>query len=125
MSGRSISRIKPTLQEESMASEPARIAHVALKSALLLSSPLLLAGCMATTPSLGENKGTVSGAAGGAQAEAQNGKLEHCDESLGTMALQEDQTAPWWYQLRERQLGSTIPVLRLMIQQSNCFVIVE
>src|SRR5262245_18192171 len=41
------------------------------------------------------------------------------------MSLYEDQTAPWWYQLRDRQLGSTIPVLRLMIQQSICFVIVE
>ncbi len=80
---------------------------------------------MATTPTLGENKGTVSGAAGGTQAEGRNDKLEKCEESLGTMALYEDQNAPWWYQLRERQLGSTIPVLRLMIQQSNCFVIVE
>lgn len=92
---------------------------------LLLLSPLLLAGCLATAPTMGENKGTISGAAGGAQAEGQNSKLEHCDESLGTLALYEDQQAPWWYQLRERQLGSTIPVLRLMVQQSNCFVIVE
>ena len=34
-----------------------------LKSALMLS-PLLLAGCLATAPTMGENKGTVSGAAG-------------------------------------------------------------
>ncbi len=96
----------------------------AMKPALLLS-PLLLAGCMATAPTMGENKGTVAGAAGGAQAEGQNTQLEKCTETLGTLALQEDQQAPWWIQLRERQLGSTIPVLRLMIQQSNCFVIVE
>jgi Curli production assembly/transport component CsgG len=44
---------------------------------------------------------------------------------LVTLALVEDQQAPWFYQLRGRSLGSTIPVLRLMIQQSNCFVIVE
>lgn len=87
--------------------------------------PLLLAGCLATAPKLGEDKGTVSGAAGGATAEGQKSNLEKCDETLGTLALQEDQQAPWWFQLRERQLGSTIPVLRLMIQQSNCFVIVE
>ncbi|PZP33865.1 MAG: peptidoglycan-binding protein [Roseateles depolymerans] len=101
-----------------------RIARSAVKPALLLS-PLMLAGCLATAPTMGENKGTVSGAAGGAQAEGQNSKLEHCDETLGTLAMYEDQQAPWWAQLRERQLGSTIPVLRLMIQQSNCFVIVE
>ncbi|MFN4115972.1 MAG: CsgG/HfaB family protein, partial [Inhella sp.] len=87
--------------------------------------PMLLAGCLATAPKMGEDKGTVSGAAGGAQAEGQNAQLEKCDETLGTIALQEDQQAPWWFQLRERQLGSTIPVLRLMIQQSNCFVVVE
>jgi hypothetical protein len=41
------------------------------------------------------------------------------------VALVEDTSAPWWSGMRERQLGSTLPVLRLMIQQSNCFVIVE
>lgn len=96
----------------------------ALKSTLLLS-PLVLAGCMATAPTMGENKGTVQGAAGGATAENQNSKLEHCDETLGTLAIFEDTNSPWWAQLRDRQLGSTLPVLRLMVQQSNCFVIVE
>jgi len=97
---------------------------LALKSVLMLS-PLLLAGCLATAPTMGENKGTVSGAAGGATAENQNSKLEHCDETLGTLTIFEDTNAPWWSQLRDRQLGSTVPVLRLMVQQSNCFVIVE
>lgn len=107
-----------------MLATPARLASSALKSALLLS-PLLLAGCLATAPTMGENKGTVSGAAGGATAENKNSQLEHCDETLGTLAIFEDTNAPWWAQLRDRQLGSTLPVLRLMVQQSNCFVIVE
>lgn len=107
-----------------MLATPARLASSVLKSALLLS-PLLLAGCLATAPTMGENKGTVSGAAGGATAENKNSQLEHCDETLGTLAIFEDTNAPWWAQLRERQLGSTLPVLRLMVQQSNCFVIVE
>ena len=85
----------------------------------------LLSGCIATAPTLGENKGTVSGAAGGGSAEGQNTTLEKCSETLGTMAMQEDVNAPWYTQLRSRNLGSTVPVLRLMIQQSNCFVIVE
>jgi len=67
----------------------------------LFLSPLLLAGCLATAPKMGEDKGTVSGAAGGAQAENQNNQLERCDETLGTIALQEDTQAPWWFQLRE------------------------
>ena len=41
------------------------------------------------------------------------------------MGVEEDQAAPWYAQLRHYNLGSTVPVLRLMIQQSNCFVIVE
>jgi curli biogenesis system outer membrane secretion channel CsgG len=88
-------------------------------------SAALLSGCLATTPSMGENKGTVRGAAGGETAEGQNEGLENCPETLGTLAIDEDTNAPWYYQLRDHQLGSTVPVLRLMIQQSNCFVIVE
>ncbi|MCG3189460.1 MAG: hypothetical protein LKCHEGNO_01841 [Burkholderiaceae bacterium] len=96
-----------------------------LQLACATAAAALLGGCLATTPTMGENKGTVTGAAGGAQAENQNSALEKCSESLGTMAVQEDTSAPWFMQLRGYQLGSTIPVLRLMIQQSNCFVIVE
>ena len=92
--------------------------------ALALMSALL-AGCVATAPTMGENKGTVSGAAGGQTTENQNTALEKCGETLGTLAVQEDVNAPWYSQLRSHNLGSTVPVLRLMIQQSNCFVIVE
>jgi Curli production assembly/transport component CsgG len=92
---------------------------------LALSASLALLGGCATDPSMGGNKGTVRGAAGGETSEAANSELEHCNESLGTMAIEEDTAAPWYYQLRDHQLGSTVPVLRLLIQQSNCFVIVE
>jgi curli biogenesis system outer membrane secretion channel CsgG len=84
----------------------------------------LLSAC-STVPSMGESKGTVTGAAGGGAAEGANSKLTHCDESLGTLAMHEDVRAPWYYDLRRYNLGSTLPVLRLMIQQSNCFVVVE
>jgi curli biogenesis system outer membrane secretion channel CsgG len=96
----------------------------ALASAVAVS----LAGCLATTPTMGGASGnTVTGAAGGATSENANSKLEHCDETLGTLAVQEDQSANWWrdYYRRYPRLGSTIPVLRTMIQQSNCFVVVE
>ncbi|MDO9237877.1 MAG: CsgG/HfaB family protein [Aquabacterium sp.] len=85
----------------------------------------LLAGCGSTAPTLGDNKGVVSGAAGGESAEGQNSQLENCTETLGTLAIEEDTSASWYRQLHDHQLGSTVPVLRLMIQQSNCFVIVE
>lgn len=86
---------------------------------------LLISGC-ATTPTLGGSKGnTVTGAAGGETSQGANTQLEHCDKTLGTLAVYEDQTATWWSELRSHNLGSTVPVLRLMIQQSNCFVVVE
>ena len=68
-----------------------------------------------------------SGAAGGAVSADANPKLEYCSEPLGTVGLDEDQQATWWrsYYGRYPSLGSTVPVLRLMIQQSNCFVVVE
>jgi hypothetical protein len=92
---------------------------------VVTAAAALLSACGSTMPTMGDNKGTVSGAAGGGTAENSNSQLEKCPESLGTLAVQEDTTAPWYYQLRQHQLGSTIPVLRLMVQQSNCFVIVE
>lgn len=90
-----------------------------------VASLALLSGCLATAPSMGGNKGVVSGSASGGAAEGNNTELEKCSETLGTIAVVENQTAPWYYELRNHRLGSTVPVLRLMIQQSNCFVIVE
>jgi curli biogenesis system outer membrane secretion channel CsgG len=76
-------------------------------------------------PTLGGSKSTVTGSAGGAAAQGASSQLEKCDESLGTLAVVEDQTAPWYGYLSRYHLGSTVPVLRMMIQQSNCFVVVE
>lgn len=88
----------------------------------------ILALVFSLMPSLGEaQEGTPSGGAGGANAAGANSQLQHCDESFGTLAVHEDQTAPWWRQYYSRypSLGSTTPVLRMLIQQSNCFVVVE
>ncbi|HET7774530.1 MAG TPA: CsgG/HfaB family protein [Burkholderiaceae bacterium] len=90
-----------------------------------LFGALLLTACQGTMPQLGAGGTTATGSAGGADAQNANKQLEKCDETLGTVALDEDQTAPWWISARDRKLGSTVPLLRLMIQQSNCFVIVE
>jgi len=78
-----------------------------------------------TTPTLGGGGTVATGSAGGSESQGVSSQLEKCDESLGTVALVEDQAAPWYHQLSEYKLGSTVPVLRIMIQQSNCFVVVE
>ena len=85
-----------------------------------------LAECWATDPVLGGSKTTATGAAGGATTEGASNQLERCNESLGTVAVVEDQGASWYgYMYQNYKLGSTVPVLRMMIQQSNCFVVVE
>jgi curli biogenesis system outer membrane secretion channel CsgG len=84
----------------------------------------LLTGC-ATSPSLGSGGTVATGGAGGATSEGASEKLERCAESLGTIAVDEDERAPWFARLRSANLGSTTPVLRMIIQQSNCFVVVE
>lgn len=93
----------------------------------LAASLVSLAGCMATAPQMGGGNvgGAVSGSVGGATASNANAQLERCDQALGTLSVVEDQSAPWYQSLRQYRLGSTVPVLRMMIQQSNCFVVVE
>jgi len=97
-------------------------------SATAALTALLLSGCIATAPVLGGSTGNaITGSAGGATTQGENSALESCDTPLGTLSMLEDTTRPWWnrYYTDFPQLGSTLPVLRLMIQQSNCFVVVE
>ncbi|MBS0306948.1 MAG: peptidoglycan-binding protein [Proteobacteria bacterium] len=111
-----------SIQSARTADAPASLRLCALSSVVLLA----LAGCGGgTMPTMGASKGTVTGAAGGETAKGENTQLTRCAETLGTLGVEEDQAAPWYAQLRSHNLGSTVPVLRLMIQQSNCFVIVE
>src|ERR1044071_9835327 len=80
-----------------------------------LLTGLLLAGCgvqmgddSARTP--------VTGSAGGGSSQNANAKLERCDQSLGTLAVIEDQTAPWYYRLtREYAVTSPVPLIRLLV----------
>ena len=94
---------------------------------LFLLLALSTTGC-ATTPSIGAPgaKTVATGAAGGASAVGANSQLERCDKSLGTLAIVEEANQPWLNQLTaEYRMQSTVPLLRMIIQQSNCFVIVE
>lgn len=89
---------------------------------------LALTGCLSAPIKMGseEAKTTATGAAAGGTAQNANAQLERCDRPLGTLALLEDQTADWYSILtRQYRLTSTVPLLRLLVQQSNCFVVVE
>ncbi len=84
---------------------------------------LLALGACSTDPALDNGGGNVaSGSAAGSATTNANAELEHCSAPLGTV---ENETAPWYAQLAQYQLPSTIPLLRLFVQQSNCFVIVD
>jgi hypothetical protein len=97
-------------------------------SLLLVPLMLSLAACAGTTPTIGASGGktVATGAAGGASSVNANEQLERCDRSLGTLAIVEESNQPWVQQLTaEYRMQSTVPLLRMIIQQSNCFVIVE
>ena len=66
-------------------------------------------------------------AAGSAWSQSQvaGGQLEKCSETLGTLAVIEDRNASWYHHMQQYKVQSTVPLLRMLIQQSNCFVVVE
>ena len=98
-----------------------RIQHIAIAA-----FTLGMTACSTMQMGSSEAKTEATGSAGGSQSQNASSKLERCDASLGTIAVVEDTNAPWYGILTgQYRLGSTSPVLKLMIQQSNCFVVVE
>jgi curli biogenesis system outer membrane secretion channel CsgG len=59
-----------------------------------------------------------------ARAEDPTSNVERCDKPLGTIAVSEHQGAST-SQLTSYGLGSPVSLLRIIIQQSNCFTVVE
>lgn len=96
-----------------------------LTPSLVILTVATLAGCSSMQMGSKEAKTTATGSAGGANAEGANSQLERCAESLGTLTVVEDSGSNWYRTLRDSKLGSTTPVLKLLVQQSNCFVVVE
>lgn len=97
------------------------------RSLMVLGLSVMTFTAAAGGVSMGSKKaGTVvSGGAGGAGTEDASADLERCDTSLGTLAVDEDEYAPWFDRMGSYGVNSTVPVLRLLAQQSNCFVVVE
>src|SRR5512138_1289905 len=63
-------------------------------------------------------------AAGALPASAQNDELAKCDKPFGILAVNEPQQQ--YMQIFQRyQLGSPAALLRMMAQNSKCFVVVE
>ena len=72
------------------------------------------------------SKTTATGGAAGSAVSGESSQLERCASPLGTVSLIENQSAGWYTVLRnEYKLPPTANLLRLLVQQSNCFVVVE
>ena len=85
-----------------------------------------LAACSNMQMGSPEAKTTATGSAAGSTTQGANSQLEKCSATMGTVAIVEDTHASWYGILTGQwRLGSTVPVLKLLVQQSNCFVVVE
>lgn len=101
--------------------KPVKLLMLALISAAL-------SACVSNEVKVGDDsaRGPITGSAGGATTSNASSQLEHCDKPLGTIGVIED-TQQDWYRILTTQyhLPATTPLIRLMIQQSNCFVVVD
>jgi curli biogenesis system outer membrane secretion channel CsgG len=88
----------------------------------LAAAALLLAGCNGL--SQGTSSGPVTGAAAGSTSVNAVDSLQRCSEPLGTLAVDDGRNQYWWGPFYGRtQVTSIEPMVRLVVQQSNCFVI--
>src|SRR6476659_11141658 len=76
-----------------------------------------------TQPKQGQGGSVVKGAAGTDGSTGDKG-LEHCDKPMGALAVVEPQ-AEILTALMRYKLQSPVGLIRMMIQQSNCFIVVE
>ena len=99
-----------------------------LPLAAALAGALALAGCETTDMQMGSQsaKTVATGSAAGSASANASSALERCESPLGTVSLIENQSAGWYTIITgEYKLPPTSTLLRLLIQQSNCFVVVE
>lgn len=89
---------------------------------------LVLGGCAAPQGggllSTGTSPTAVTGAAAGGTSAGADASLERCSAPLGTLAVDDGRGKEWYASFGAATKITTIePLLRLAVQQSNCFVI--
>jgi hypothetical protein len=89
----------------------------------VIAVPVLAQVKGVTQTKQGQGGSVVQGAAGTDGSKGDKG-LEHCDKPMGAMAVVEPQSEVLSALLRYK-LQSPVGLIRLMIQQSNCFIVVE
>lgn len=83
----------------------------------LLSVALLVSGCTSQKITTGGSNSLVSGSAAGGASVNANKSLRRCDKPLGTLAVSDGRIEG------SRAVTTVEPLLRLAIQQSNCFML--
>jgi LysM repeat protein len=94
-----------------------------LVAAVFAVGATCLAGCEGT-PQLGQGGSVVSGSGGSAGAQGSSSQMIHCTGPIGTAALVEP-NAQASASLAQLGLQSPLPLLRLIMAQSNCFRVVD
>ena len=95
-----------------------------VKAVSALAGSMLLAACAGSSVSQGTGGTVVTGSAGGATSVGADPGLERCSESLGTLAVDDGRQEGWWGQFtRETGITNVEPMIRTIVQQSNCFVV--
>ena len=80
----------------------------------------VLSGCVTS----GTGGTALSGSAGGSSSVDATSSLERCSETLGTLAVDDGRAADWYGRFGSATKVTSIePLIRLAVQQSNCFVI--
>jgi hypothetical protein len=101
-----------------------------------MSRTMLVAASLALVPALaaaqggltkekqGKGGSIVKGSAGTEGSKGDDSGLDHCDKPMGAMAVVEPQSE-YMMALSRYNLQSPVSLIRMMIQQSNCFIVVE
>jgi hypothetical protein len=105
------------------------MARTSMSHALFVAASLALVPALAaaqgglTKEKQGQGGSIVKGAAGTEGSKGDTG-LEHCDKPMAAMAVVEPQSE-YMMALSRYNLQSPVGLIRMMIQQSNCFIVVE
>jgi len=90
---------------------------------LSAAAALMLAGCGGVIQSGNAPTAATGGAAGGTSVGA-NPTLERCPAPLGTLAVDDGRGKEWYASFgRATKITTIEPLIRLAVQQSNCFII--
>ena len=98
-----------------------------LQRAVIGAGAMLIAASVSaqgiTSPKQGKGGSVVQGSAGTNGSSGDKG-LEHCDKPMGALAVVEPQDVVL-ADLSRYRLSSPVGLIRMMVQQSNCFIVVE